>query len=66
MNEYYPSDEPQFAPRIHGFWEAAMGIISKQLVFGVIGVWAFFLGLVTLGDGLQRVSSDRMRKIPRL
>ncbi|HHZ20037.1 MAG TPA: Na/Pi cotransporter family protein [Firmicutes bacterium] len=41
-----------------------MGIISKQLVFGVIGgLGLFLLGLVTLGDGLQRVSSDRMRKI---
>lgn len=41
-----------------------MGIISKQLVFGVIGgLGLFLLGLVTLGDGLQRASGDRLHKI---
>lgn len=41
-----------------------MEILTKELIFGLIGGLGLFLfGLVTLGEGLQKAAGNRIRKI---
>ncbi|HEX2953609.1 MAG TPA: Na/Pi cotransporter family protein [Bacillota bacterium] len=43
-----------------------MEILTKELVFGLIGGLSLFLfGLVTLGEGLQKAAGNRIRKVIR-